>query len=101
MTTVADLYVLQEIDLEIQAKQIALEEVEARLGESEELDETRRLAEEQRAGLKEAQGKLRDAEWAGDELRTKVLPLTEKCVSIMSSISSRLKAISTIKARLK
>ena len=81
MTTVADLYVLQEIDLEIQAKQIALEEAEARLGESEELDETRRLAEEQRAGVKEAQRKLRDAEWAVDDIRTKLQPLTEKLYS--------------------
>ena len=78
---VADLYALQETDLDIQAKQVALEEVEARLGEREELDEARRLAEEQRRSLKEAQTKLRDAEWAVDDVRAKLQPLSEKLYS--------------------
>jgi len=81
MTMVADLYALQETDLDIQAKQVALEEVEARLGEREELDEARRLAEEQRRSLKEAQTKLRDAEWAVDDVRAKLQPLSEKLYS--------------------
>ena len=81
MISVADLYALQEIDLDIQAKQSALEEVEARLGEREELDEARRLAEEQRGYLREAQTKLRDAEWAVDDIRAKIQPLNEKLYS--------------------
>jgi predicted nucleic acid-binding Zn-ribbon protein len=78
MTRVADLYVLQEIDLEIQAKRVTLEDIEPRLGEREELDEARRLVEEQRRGLQEAQKKLREAEWTVDEVRAKVQPLNEK-----------------------
>jgi predicted nucleic acid-binding Zn-ribbon protein len=78
MTRVADLYVLQEIDLEIQAKRVTLEDIEPRLGEREELDEARRLVEEQRRSLQEAQKKLREAEWAVDEVRAKVQPLNEK-----------------------
>ena len=81
MTRVADLYALQEIDLDSQARQVALEEVEARLGESEELDEARRLAEERRSTLQEAQTKLRDAEWAVDDVRARLQPLNEKLYS--------------------
>lgn len=78
MTTVADLYLLQELDLEIQAKQAALEDVEARLGESEELEEARQEVEEQRRRLREAQKKQREAEWAVEEVRTKIQPLEAK-----------------------
>jgi uncharacterized protein len=78
MTTVADLYVLQEMDIEIQAKEAALADVETRLGESEELEETRREVEEQRHGLREAQKKQREAEWKVEEVRIKIRPLEEK-----------------------
>ncbi len=78
MTTVADLYLLQEMDLEIQAKQTALEDVEARLGESEELEEARQEVEEQRRRLREAQKKQREAEWAVEEVRTKIQPVEAK-----------------------
>ena len=78
MTRVADLYLLQEIDLEIQTAQTALDDVETRLGESEELEETRREAGEQRQSLQEAQKKLREAEWRVEEVREKIKPLAEK-----------------------
>jgi predicted nucleic acid-binding Zn-ribbon protein len=78
MTTVADLYVLQEMDIEIQTKQAALVDVETRLGESEELEETRREMEEQRHHLREAQKKQREAEWTVEEVRAKIQPLEEK-----------------------
>jgi hypothetical protein len=78
MTTVADLYLLQEMDIEIQAKQTALGDVETRLGESEELEETRREVGEQRHRLREAQKKQREAEWAVEEVRVKIQPLEKK-----------------------
>jgi predicted nucleic acid-binding Zn-ribbon protein len=78
MTTVADLYVLQEMDIEIQAKQDTLVDVETRLGESEELEETRREVEEQRHRLREAQKKQREAEWTVEEVRVKIQPLEKK-----------------------
>ena len=78
MTTVADLYLLQEMDTEIQAKQAALEDVEARLGESEELEETRREVEETRHRLRETQKKQREAERTVDDIRAKIQPLEEK-----------------------
>jgi hypothetical protein len=78
MTTVADLYLLQEMDIEMQAKQAALDDVEARLGESEELEETRREVEETRHRLREAQKKQREAEWTVEEVRVKIQPLEKK-----------------------
>ena len=78
MTTVADLYLLQEMDIEIQAKQTALADVETRLGESEELEEKRQEVEEQRHRLREAQKKQREAEWAVEEVRVKIQPVEEK-----------------------
>ena len=78
MTTVADLYFLQEMDLEIQAKQAALADVETRLGEKEELEETRQEVEEQRQRLREAQKKQREAEWKVEEVRVRIQPLEEK-----------------------
>ena len=74
----ADLYLLQEIDVEIQTTQAALDDVEARLGESEELEETRREAGEQRQSLQDSQKKLREAEWKVEEVREKIKPLAEK-----------------------
>jgi len=78
MTTVVDLYLLQEMDIEIQAKQAALGDVETRLGESEELEEARQEVEEQRHRLREAQKKQREAEWAVEEVRVKIQPLEKK-----------------------
>jgi hypothetical protein len=78
MTTVADLYLLQELDLEIEAKQAALADVEERLGESEELEEVRREVEEQRHRLREAQKTQREAEWKVEEVRAKIQPLEKK-----------------------
>jgi predicted nucleic acid-binding Zn-ribbon protein len=78
MTTVADLYLLQEMDLEIQAKQAALSDVETRLGESEELEMARREVEEQRHRLREAQKKQREAEWTVEGVRVKIQPLEQR-----------------------
>ena len=78
MTTVADLYLLQEIDLGLQANRAALSEAEERLGESEEVQEARRAVEEQRERLREGQKKQREAEWTVEEIRAKLQPLEEK-----------------------
>jgi len=78
MTKVADLYLLQETDLEIQAKQAALSDVEARLGDSGELEEVRLTVGELRHGLRDAQKKLRESEWTVEEVQVKIQPLEEK-----------------------
>lgn len=78
MTSVADLYLLQEIDLELEAKQAALAELEERLGESDELRSARLEAAEKPERLRETQRGQRDAEWAVEEVRAKIQPLEEK-----------------------
>lgn len=78
MTTVADLYLLQEIDLGLEANRTALSDVEERLGESEEVQEARRTVEEQRDRLREGQKKQREAEWTVEEVRGKLQPVEEK-----------------------
>jgi predicted nucleic acid-binding Zn-ribbon protein len=78
MTRVADLYLLQEIDLEIQTAQAGLDDVEARLGESEELEEARRETTERRQSLQDSQKKLREAEGKVEDIREKIKPLADK-----------------------
>ena len=75
---VGDLYVLQEIDLGLEATRTALSEVQERLGESEELEEARRAVEEGRLRLREAQKRQREAEWAVEEIQAKLRPVEEK-----------------------
>ena len=75
---VGDLYVLQEIDLGLEATRTALSEVQERLGESEELEEARRAVEEGRLRLRECQKRQREAEWAVEEIQAKLRPLEEK-----------------------
>jgi hypothetical protein len=48
MSKISDLYGLQEIDLEIDAKQSALAEAEERVGESEEVQAAAEQVEQQR-----------------------------------------------------
>jgi hypothetical protein len=81
MTTVADLYLLQEIDLGLEASRTTLGGVEERLGESEEVQQARRTVEEQRDRLREGQKKQREAEWAVEEVRAKLQPVEEKLYS--------------------
>jgi predicted nucleic acid-binding Zn-ribbon protein len=78
MTTVADLYLLQEIDLGLEANRAALSDVEERLGESEEVQEARRAVEEQRDRLREGRKKQRDAERTVEDVRVKLQPVEEK-----------------------
>lgn len=75
------LYELQEVDLEIEAKREALASVESRLGESAAIVEARAaLAKEQErsAELKKAQ---QLGEWEVEDLRSKVAPLEQKLYS--------------------
>ena len=81
MTTVSDLFLLQETDLELEAKRDALSDAEERLGETEELQEARAEVEEQRERLHEAQKKQREAEWTVEEVRVKLQPLEQKLYS--------------------
>lgn len=72
------LYELQEVDLEIEAKREALSLVENRLGESKALAEARISLAGEEERLAELQRNQRLGEWEVEDLRAKVALLEEK-----------------------
>lgn len=78
MTSIAELYALQEVDLALDADRTALVDVESRLGESEELLEARQTSTEMRDALRVAEKEFKEQEWNADELRGKIEPLERR-----------------------
>ncbi len=78
VSTVRQLYELQEIDLEIDAKNEALALVVSRLGESEALEEARVSLATEEERLVELERSQRDVEREVEDLRSKVALLEEK-----------------------
>lgn len=78
VSTVRQLYELQEIDLEIDAKNEALALVVSRLGESEALEEVRVSLATDEERLMELERSQRDVEREVEDLRSKVALLEEK-----------------------
>jgi len=78
MTSVKRLYDLQQIDLDIQREQEALDEISRQLGESEALLEARAefLAEQEH--LAEIEKQQRDLEWEIEDLRTSIAKVNAK-----------------------
>ncbi|MCH7837024.1 MAG: hypothetical protein IIC26_00800 [Chloroflexi bacterium] len=72
MTSIAELYRLQEVDLELQSARDDLTDVQSRLGEPEELIEARRVAEERKAALRVAERDFKDREAEADEQGRKI-----------------------------
>lgn len=81
MSKARQLYELQEVDLEIEAKREALSGVESRLGESEALVEARALLDGERKRLAELERDQRLAEWEVEDPRTKAALLEQKLYS--------------------
>jgi predicted nucleic acid-binding Zn-ribbon protein len=78
MSKISDLYGLQEIDLEMDAKQSALAEAEERVGESEEVQAAAEQVEQQRLTVDEMRKRLKAAEWEVDDLTTKIQPVEKR-----------------------
>jgi predicted nucleic acid-binding Zn-ribbon protein len=78
MTRISDLFDLQEIDLEIDARRADLAETESRLGESEEIESAAGAIEELEAGVQDLHKKVREAEWEVEQLTDKIKPLEKK-----------------------
>ena len=72
MTSIADLYRLQEVDLALQSARDDLTDVQSRLGEPEELIEARAAAEERQAALRVAERDFKDREAEADEQGRKI-----------------------------
>jgi hypothetical protein len=78
VTSIAQLYALQELDLALQAARAALEDVRARQGEPEELIDARRLAAERQDELRVAEKRFKEQEWEADELKRKIEPVEQR-----------------------
>lgn len=78
MSTGRQLYELQEVDLEIEAKREALSDVGSRLGESKTIAEARVSLAREQESLAELQRNQRLGEWEVEDRRVKVALLEEK-----------------------
>jgi len=78
MTSAADLYALQEIDLALERSLGRLAEIEAELGESGELVDARQDAEARRAAADQLRSRQADLEWSVDEVRSKSTEIEAK-----------------------
>jgi predicted nucleic acid-binding Zn-ribbon protein len=78
MTTAADIYALQETDLALDRALQRLSDIEAGLGESEELIEARQEMEAKRAVVTDLRARLKDLEWSVDEVRSKATEVETK-----------------------
>ena len=75
MTSIAELFAFQEIDLELTSCKTELEDVQSRLGETEELIEAKAKVAERRERLKEADHSFKEREADADDQRTKIEPI--------------------------
>jgi len=71
MTTAAELYSLQEIDLALDKSVARLAEIECELGESEELIAARQVTSEKEDAAAQIRSKQTDLEWSVDEVQGK------------------------------
>lgn len=78
MTSIAELFAFQEIDIELATCKTDLEDVQSRLGETEELIEAKEKVAECREKLGEAEHTFGDREADADDQRTKIEPVEAK-----------------------
>jgi len=78
MTTAADLFALQETDLAIDSAMARLTEVEAQLGETEELIEARQRADQCRERVRPLQERQKGLDWETEEVRGKAAAIENK-----------------------
>ncbi len=78
MTSAADLYALQEIDLQRDARRAVIADAESRLGETDELYEAREIVEDSVSALDRLRKRQRDFEGQLADLEAKIKPLETK-----------------------
>ena len=78
MTSAADLFALQEIDLRRDARRAVIADIEARLGETEEIVEARESAADAQAGLDRVLKRQKELETELQDLDAKIRPLDAK-----------------------
>src|SRR5690554_746747 len=75
MTSASDLYALQEIDLQRDARRAIVADVEARMGETDELIEARETVEDSVSALERLRRRQREFEAQLQDLDAKIKPL--------------------------
>lgn len=75
MTSAADLYALQEIDLQRDARRAIIADIETRIGETDELYEARETVEDSVAALERLRRRQRELEAQLQDLDAKIKPL--------------------------
>jgi uncharacterized protein len=78
MTSAADLFALQEIDLARDARRAIIADIEARLGETEELVEARESAADSQAALDRMRRRQKELDNELEDLDAKMRPLDKK-----------------------
>jgi predicted nucleic acid-binding Zn-ribbon protein len=78
MTSASDLFALQEIDLQRDARRAILADIDARIGETEELFEARDNVEDSAAALDRLRKRQRDFETQLQDLDAKIGPVEKK-----------------------
>ena len=81
MSVAKQLYRLQEVDLEIESDERALEEVKSQLGESRAVIKTQKQLELEQKSLEELSRQQRSAEWEIDDISTKLAVAEEQLFS--------------------
>ena len=75
MSSIAELYALQEVDLALDVSRAALDDTRSRLDAPDQLEESREAAQEGQTGLKVARKSFKELEWEADDLREKIASL--------------------------
>lgn len=75
MTSASDLYALQEIDLQRDARRAIVADIEARMGETDELYEARETVEDSVAALERLRRRQREFEGQLQDLDARIKPL--------------------------
>ena len=78
VTSISELYALQELDLAIAADRAAIADLDSRTDEPEELVEARETFRTSQETLRAAEHKFKESEFEADELRRKIDPLEQK-----------------------
>jgi len=78
VTSIAELYALQEIDLAIEAARVSLADIESRLGESEELTGAREALAQRQEEARAAEKRFKEQEYQTDEITRKIEPVEKK-----------------------
>ncbi len=81
MTSIAELFALQQLDASLDNARAALADAESGLGETEELVAARAGVDERREVLRAAEHRAKESEFEADEQRRKIEPLEQRLYS--------------------